>query len=224
MLRTVASLLIALALALGLALALPMAAPALADDGGGSGMSGPPGGPLMPGPSARAAGRTRGCGTGQQRVPAAAIADLPSVTIGIYDGFFLPAQVTVPAGTRVIWVNRGNRPHSTTAWDHWDSGVLMPSQSCEAWFVTPGSYDYLSIVAADGGTMTGNVTVQGSLPGQPATPSTAPAQSPSPGMAPGQPSMPGTTPGEPSMPGMAPGGPAQPGMLPGMPSMIGPGD
>jgi hypothetical protein len=103
MFRIFASLLIALVVGLGLAPGLPTAAPALADGMSGGGMMGPMGG-IMGG------GRTRGCGSGQQNVPAGAIAGLPSVTIGIQDGFFLPDQLTVPAGTRVIWVNQGDRP------------------------------------------------------------------------------------------------------------------
>jgi plastocyanin len=145
--RVLASLLIALAIAASLAPALPRVA--LAEG--------------MDGPALLSTTRVRGCGSGQQSVPAAAISGLPAVTIGIYDGFFLPAEVTVAAGTRVIWVNNGDRPHTTTAWNRWDSGVLMPGERCEAWFVTPGSYDYLSIVAADGGTMRGTVAVEGSL-------------------------------------------------------------
>jgi plastocyanin len=147
MARVFASLLIALAIVASLTPALSTVA--LAEG--------------MDGPGLLSTARTRGCGSGQQSVPAGAISELPSVTIGIYDGFFLPAEITVPAGTRVVWVNNGDRPHTTTAWDRWDSGVLMPGQRCEAWFVTPGSYDYLSIVAADGGTMRGTVAVQGSL-------------------------------------------------------------
>ncbi|HZR98396.1 MAG TPA: cupredoxin domain-containing protein [Chloroflexota bacterium] len=162
MLRGFATLLIALVLGLGLVPGLPAPAPALAQGPDGWGMMGLSG-PMMAHSSMMGGGRVRGCGSGQQTVPPGAIAGLPSVTIGIYDGFFLPAQLTVPAGTRVIWVNHSDRPHTTTAWDHWDSGVLMPGQQCEAWFVTPGTYDYLSIVAADGGAMVGTITVQGSL-------------------------------------------------------------
>jgi plastocyanin len=103
----------------------------------------------------------RGCGSGQQSVAAGAISELPRVTVGIYDGFFLPAEITVAPGTIVVWRNMGDQPHTTTAWNRWDSGVLRHGESCMAWFVTPGSYDYLSIVAADGGTMMGNVTVDG---------------------------------------------------------------
>jgi len=150
-----------LVVGLGLAPGLP-AAPALAEGMDGWGTMAPAGGMLAPA-GMGSGGRVRGCGGGQQSVPAGAIADLPSVTVSIQDGFFVPDQLAVPAGTRIVWVNRGDRPHTTTAWNRWDSGVMMPGQSCEAWFVTPGSYDYLSIVAADGGTMQANVTVQGSL-------------------------------------------------------------
>ena len=107
----------------------------------------------------------RGCGGGQQSVPASAIAELPRVTVSIYDGFFLPAEVTVPRGTIVAWTNRGSQSHTTTSWDRWDSGILRPGESCMAWFVTPGTYQYLSIVAADGGLMTGSVTVDTSAIG-----------------------------------------------------------
>jgi plastocyanin len=145
--RVFTSLLIALAIVASLTPALPSVA--LAQGMGGTGQA-----------STRS---TPGCGSGQQSVGAGAISELPTVTIAIHDGFFLPAEITVPAGTRVMWVNNGDRPHTTTAWNRWDSGVLMPGERCQAWFVTPGSYDYLSIVAADGGTMRGNVAVQGSL-------------------------------------------------------------
>jgi plastocyanin len=113
--------------------------------------------------SGRLIGATiNGCGAGQQSVSAGAIAGLPRVTIDIYDGFYLPNEITVRPGTVVVWVNHGSAPHTTTAWDRWDSGVLWPGDGCAAWFVTPGTYSYLSIVAADGSTMTGTVTVAGS--------------------------------------------------------------
>ncbi|HEY7062129.1 MAG TPA: cupredoxin domain-containing protein [Chloroflexota bacterium] len=101
----------------------------------------------------------RGCGSGQQSVPAAAIADLPRVQVSIYDGFFLPAEVTVPRGAIVVWTNHGSSVHTATAGDRWDSGSLRPGESCEAWFVSPGTYNYVSSVAADSGAMTGTITV-----------------------------------------------------------------
>jgi plastocyanin len=101
----------------------------------------------------------RGCGSSQPSVAALAIAELPRVHVSIYDGYFLPAEINVPRGSVVVWTNHGRNPHTTTAWDRWDSGVLRPGQSCAAWLLTPGTYEYLSIAAADGGTMTGVVNV-----------------------------------------------------------------
>jgi plastocyanin len=103
----------------------------------------------------------RGCGRGPgiQNVSAGAITELPRVTISIQDGFFLPAELTVQRGTVVRWVNQGTQPHTTTRFGSWDSGILRPGESCIAWFVTPGSWDYLSIVAADDGRMTGVINV-----------------------------------------------------------------
>jgi plastocyanin len=147
--RVLASLSIALVAAFSLVLGPAPAAPADASDvmtsTGGAGAAIP------------------GCGRGQQNVGAPAISGLPTVTVAIHDGFFLPEEITVPAGTRVVWTNNGSGPHTTTAWNRWDSGVLMPGGRCQAWFVTPGTYEYLSIVAADGGTMRGTITVAGSL-------------------------------------------------------------
>jgi plastocyanin len=147
MARIAVSVVVVLVAVFGLLPGLPGAAPALADH---------------PGMSSGASGAAvRGCGGGQQSVRASAISELPRVTVGIYDGFFLPAEISVAPGTIVVWRNMGSNPHTTTAWNRWDSGVLRAGEACMAWFVTPGSYDYLSIVAADGGTMTGNVTVEG---------------------------------------------------------------
>src|SRR5690242_13768825 len=118
MLRILGSLLIVV-----VALGLPAAPAALAQSsdsssgtmgqmgglmGSTSGMMGPMGGmmAMMDHHHGMMSGRMRGCGSGQQNVPAGAIADLPSVTINIRDGLFLPDQVTVPAGTRVVWVNQ----------------------------------------------------------------------------------------------------------------------
>lgn len=146
----------------------------------------------------RMGGPLVGCGGGQQTVPAPAIAELPRVTVHVYDGFFLPAEISVAPGTVVIWRNMGQKPHTSTAWGYWDSGILRPGEACAAWFVTPGTYEYLSIVAADGGTMTGTVTVEGPPIGG-GGPTTGRGMTP--GMGPGM--MPGMGPG--MMPGMGPG-------------------
>jgi plastocyanin len=143
---------VGLALLAVLALALPVPAQAQGMGWPGGGMMGPSMG------STTASGALTGCGRGPQRVGAAAISELPRVTISVEDGVFNPSDVTVPRGTVVVWTNRGSRPHSTTSWDRWND-ILNPGESCAVWFVTPGTYQYLSIVAADGGTMTGSITV-----------------------------------------------------------------
>jgi plastocyanin len=147
---------------IALALGLPASTPAFAQGPMGPGDGSTMGAGTMGFHTPHMMGRApiRGCGTGQQSVSAGAIADLPRVTINMYDGFYDPVDVTVPPGTVVVWVNRGTNPHSTTAWDRW-SDVLNPGERCVAWFVTPGTYPYLSIVTADGGTMMGSVTVGG---------------------------------------------------------------
>jgi len=154
---------------IALALALPASTPALAQGPIGPGDGGMMGlGMMGHGMMGRAA--MRGCGSSRPTVPPTAISDLPRVTINIYDGFYDPGDVTVVPGTVVVWVNRGTKPHSTTSWDYW-SEVLNPGERCAAWFVTPGTYPYLSIVAADGGAVMGSVTVAG--PPIPSGPSTA---------------------------------------------------
>ncbi len=58
----------------------------------------------------------RGCGAEQPSVPATAIAELPVVTVNIYDGVYAPGDVTVRPGTIVMWVNRGRAPHTGSLW------------------------------------------------------------------------------------------------------------
>ncbi|MBX5492823.1 MAG: cupredoxin domain-containing protein [Chloroflexi bacterium] len=188
---------VALAAICALVPALALATPASADYMG-SGMA-PMGGwsPPMPGMGMLGTMRTgagpgalpRGCGSPKPTVPAAAISELPRVTVEIYDGLFVPSELTVRPGTVVIFQNRGSQPHTATAWEFWDSGILWPGESCAIWTVTPGTYNFLSIVAADGGRMTGTLTVGGEpiggtppagVPAQPQAP-TQP-QAPMPGM------------------------------------------
>jgi plastocyanin len=182
------------ALIIALALALPASTPALAQ-----GLMGLGGGSMM-GQGMMGRPSMRGCGSGQQNVAASAISQLPRVTIGMYEGFFDPPDVTVVPGTVVVWENRSTKPHSTTAWDKWHE-VLHPGESCVAWFVTPGTYSYLSAVATDGGMMTGSITVAG--PPIPSGPATASTGSTSMGPGTGSGMGPGTSP---SSPGMGPGG------------------
>jgi plastocyanin len=178
---------IALAALFALAPALALAPSALADHM--SGGTSPMGGwsPLLSGMGLRGAPTAasplpRGCGSPKPTVPAAAISELPRVTVEIYDGLFVPSELTVRPGTVVIFQNRGSQPHTSTAWDYWDSGILWPGDSCAIWTVTPGTYNFLSIVAADGGRMTGTLTVAGEPIGGGAATAPAQPQAPSTGM------------------------------------------
>ena len=171
------------------------ASPALAQGGPGGGWDGFGGGGMLMGGARATTGTVpMGCGRGPgaQNVPGSAIAGLPRIVIGIYDDHFLPAQISVEPGTVVVWRNFGSQPHTTTSWGRWESPIMFPGDRCAAWFVTSGTYDYLSIVAADGGRLMGSITVErppvgggpagGPMPGQPGM---------MPGMGP-MPMMPGT--------------------------------
>jgi plastocyanin len=177
-----------LAAVLALASLLALVVPAAADDSGGppspqGGWAPPSGGLGLPAPVGML---PRGCGSPKPTVPATAINELPRVTVELYDGVFVPSELTVRPGTVVIFRNRGSQPHTSTAWDYWDSGILWPGDSCAIWTVTPGTYNFLSIVAADGGRMTGTLTVAGEPIGG-GTAAGAPMQPPAPAPAPGMP-------------------------------------
>src|SRR5918997_4015824 len=77
------------------------------------------------------------------------------VPVSAYDGYFYPADITVPSGTTVVWTNEGEKPHSVTAHDgSFASGTLYPGESYQATFYEPGRYTYQCSDA-----MQGSVTV-----------------------------------------------------------------
>ena len=62
---------------------------------------------------------------------------------GPTENFFRPKTVRVDKGTRVKWVNRGSRPHTTTANSgKWDSGTLNPGESFARRFRRVGTFRY----------------------------------------------------------------------------------
>lgn len=70
----------------------------------------------------------------------------PDTAFVIIEGFaFTPAQLTVAAGTRVVWVNcepAGTPGHTTTVdAGAWDSPTLTPKESFSVQ-AAPGTYDY----------------------------------------------------------------------------------
>ena len=78
-----------------------------------------------------------------------------AVPVAAYDGYFEPADITVPSGTTVVWTNEGEMPHSVTAHDgSFASGVLNPGETYEVTFYEVGTYTYQCSDA-----MQGSVTV-----------------------------------------------------------------
>ncbi|HZX92843.1 MAG TPA: cupredoxin domain-containing protein [Rudaea sp.] len=59
-------------------------------------------------------------------------ADPDTVTIRMQKEAFVPASMTVAAGTHVTWTNTDTVPHSVTAADNrFDSGPVLPGKSFE---------------------------------------------------------------------------------------------
>lgn len=73
-----------------------------------------------------------------------AAADAPhEVTIRMQKESFVPASLTVAAGTRVTWTNDDSIPHSVTAGDNRiDSGPILPGKSFEWTADGAGPIDY----------------------------------------------------------------------------------
>jgi len=66
-----------------------------------------------------------------------------TVKVGLYDNYFEPANISVPAGTTVVWTNLGEHSHTITAdKERWDSGMLGPGESSSCTFNLPGTYRY----------------------------------------------------------------------------------
>ena len=65
------------------------------------------------------------------------------VPVSVYDGYFDPADISVPSGTTVVWTNEGEKPHTVTAHDgSFASGTLYPGESYQVTFYEPGTYTY----------------------------------------------------------------------------------
>ena len=109
-------------------------------------------------------------------VPSAGAQQGQTMTVMMQDNYFSPADITVPAGTTVTWVQSGNNPHTTTSYDGlWDSGILPggSGQTFSYTFNTPGTYRYFCRPHEAIG-MVGTVTVTGGgdTTAQPSMPTT----------------------------------------------------
>jgi len=79
----------------------------------------------------------------------------------VIDNFtFDPPEVTIPAGTRVTWLNRDDVPHTATSTAKpraFDSGALDTDQKYSFTFTSTGVYEYFCAVHPK---MTGRITVR----------------------------------------------------------------
>ena len=71
----------------------------------------------------------------------------PDSAIVVIRGFrYEPAELAVPPGTRIVWINcepAGTPGHTTTADDGtWDSPTLVPGEVFSAVLSLAGTYDY----------------------------------------------------------------------------------
>lgn len=84
-----------------------------------------------------------------------------AVTVTIVDFAFEPAELTVPVGTTVTWINEGPTDHTTVAFDGgakiWDSDILAAGDEYAFTFEEAGSYDYVCGLHPD---MTAHIDVE----------------------------------------------------------------
>ncbi len=73
----------------------------------------------------------------------APIAPAPSRLVRIDNFTFTPAEITVTAGTAVIWINGDDIPHTVAATNHaFRSKVMDTDQQYTFTFAAPGTYEY----------------------------------------------------------------------------------
>lgn len=78
-----------------------------------------------------------------------------TVRVKMRDDVFRPQTVTIDRGDRVRWVNRGERPHTTTG-DTWNA-VLDPGETYSKRFRRAGTYSYVCTFHPG---MTGRIVVR----------------------------------------------------------------
>jgi plastocyanin len=64
--------------------------------------------------------------------------------ITMLDDRFDPVAATIPAGTTVVWVNKGRNWHSVASFDgSFESGQIQPGDRFEHRFDTAGAFKYI---------------------------------------------------------------------------------
>lgn len=77
--------------------------------------------------------------------------------IAMVDTAYRPRSLSVPRGTRIRWVNRGNLLHSSTSTRGlWDSGLLDPGETFTRVFRRAGTFRFTCTLHS---TMRGRIVV-----------------------------------------------------------------
>ena len=86
------------------------------------------------------------------------------VEVAVRDDRFVDARITVPVGTTVTWVHKGNNAHTISGLeDGFDSGLLSRGDTFSQTFTEPGTYEYLCRQHLLQG-MRGTITVEAAEP------------------------------------------------------------
>jgi plastocyanin len=87
-----------------------------------------------------------------------AAGDVASQQIEMDDDVFKPSQLTIPAGTKVTWINKGKKAHTVVSDDKlFDSGLVNVGAEFTHTFATPGTY---AVHCAPHAKMKGQIVVQ----------------------------------------------------------------
>jgi plastocyanin len=78
-----------------------------------------------------------------QVMPTSAIVTSGHAAVQITNYAFIPARITVKAGTRITWTNHDKTAHTATANNHsFGTGTIAPKASKTVDFKRPGVYKY----------------------------------------------------------------------------------
>jgi plastocyanin len=78
-----------------------------------------------------------------QAMPTSAVVTSGHAAVQISNYAFIPARITVKAGTRVTWTNHDKTAHTATANNHsFGTGTIAPKGSKTVDFKRPGVYKY----------------------------------------------------------------------------------
>lgn len=69
--------------------------------------------------------------------------EMQTATVVMQDDYFSPSIITISAGDKVVWVNKGKKNHTvTSSKGYFDSEHIPPGSSFSYTFTKPGTYDY----------------------------------------------------------------------------------